>query len=76
MISDFVHAARNVFALELQDHSLSTSAVQFAIQDVSAAATAAENNAFEKVCCHSINILIIIIIIIILFYYYYYNCYL
>lgn len=45
---DFVHAARNVFALELQDHSLSTSAVQFAIQDVNAAATTAENNAFEK----------------------------
>ena len=55
-----------MFALELQDHSLSTSAVQFAIQDVNAAATAAENNAFEKVCCHSINILIIIIIILLL----------
>ena len=55
-----------MFALELQDHSLSTSAVQFAIQDVNAAATAAENNAFEKVYCHSINILIIIIIILLL----------
>ena len=55
-----------MFSLELQDHSLSTSAVQFAIQDVNAAATATENNAFEKVCCHSINILIIIIIILLL----------
>ena len=53
--------------MDLQDHSLSTSSVQFAIQDVNAAATAAENNAFEKVCCHSINMLIIIMIIIIIF---------
>ena len=55
-----------MFALDLQDHSLSTSAVQFAIQDVNAAATAAENSAFEKVCCHSINMLIIIFIFIII----------
>ena len=55
-----------MFALELQDHSLSTSAVQFAIQDVNAAATAAENNAFEKVCRHSINILMMMMIIIII----------
>ena len=47
-ISDFVNVARQVFALQLNDHTLSTSAVQFAIQDVNAAATAESDN-FEQV---------------------------
>jgi len=44
---DFVNVARHVFALQLNDHSLSNSAVQFAIRDAEAAATA-ESDTFEK----------------------------
>ena len=50
--SDFVNVARQVFALQLNDHSLSTSAVQFAVQDVNTATTAAaapETDTFEQV---------------------------
>lgn len=58
LISDFINAARQVFALQLNDHTLSTSAVQFAVQDVNAAAAAAaaEKDSFEQVrntvLCH------------------------
>ena len=47
---DFVNAARQVFSIQLDDHSLSDSAVQFAIQDVNnTASVAAKNNTFEEV---------------------------
>lgn len=47
---DFVNAARQVFSIQLDDHSLSDSAVQFAIQDVNntEASVAAKNNTFEE----------------------------
>lgn len=48
---DFVDVARQVFALQLNDHSLSTSAVQFAVQDVNsvpAASAAPETDTFEQ----------------------------
>lgn len=44
--------ARQVFALQLNDHSLSTSAVQFAVQDVNsvpAVAAPPETDTFEQV---------------------------
>ena len=47
-----MNVARQVFALQLNDHSLSTSAVQFAVQDVSsvpAASAAPETDTFEQV---------------------------
>lgn len=52
---DFVNAARQVFSIQLDDHSLSDSAVQFAIQDVNntEASVAAKNNTFEEVGVHS-----------------------
>lgn len=48
-ISDFVNAARQVLAFQLNDHSLSTSAVQFAVQDVNAATATTEMESYEKV---------------------------
>lgn len=47
-----MNVARQVFALQLNDHSLSTSAVQFAAQDVNSVPTAAsapETDTFEQV---------------------------
>ena len=44
-----MNVARHVFCLELDDHSLSNSAVQFAIQDVNTAAVSAQKDAFEQV---------------------------
>jgi len=47
-----VNVARQLFALQLNDHSLSTSAVQFAAQDVNSVPTAAsapETDTFEQV---------------------------
>ena len=46
-----MNAARQVFSIQLDDHSLSDSAVQFAIQDVNntEASVAAKNNTFEEV---------------------------
>ena len=51
-MADFVDVARQVFALKLNDHSLSTSAVQFAVQDVNslpAASATPETDTFEQV---------------------------
>ncbi|RMX46979.1 hypothetical protein pdam_00011922 [Pocillopora damicornis] len=45
---DFVNAARQVLAFQLNDHSLSTSAVQFAVQDVNAATATTEMESYEK----------------------------
>ena len=47
-----MNVARQVFALQLNDHTLSTSAVQFAAQDVNSVSTAAsapETDTFEQV---------------------------
>lgn len=49
VISDFVNVARQVFSLQLHDHSLSSSAVQFAVQDVNAATATAEMDSYEQV---------------------------
>ncbi|PFX33455.1 Syntaxin-binding protein 4 [Stylophora pistillata] len=45
---DFVNVARQVFDFQLKDHSLSSSAVQFAVQDVNAATVATETESYEK----------------------------
>ena len=46
-----MNVSRQVFALQLNDHTLSTSAVQFAVQDVNGAAAmqAPETDTFEQV---------------------------
>ena len=52
-----------MFALQLNDHSLSTSAVQFAAQDVNsvpAASAVPEQDTFEQVSNNSCRFLIII----------------
>lgn len=46
---DFVNVARQVFALQLDDHSLSNSAFQFAIQDVNTAAPTPHSDTFEQI---------------------------
>ena len=59
-----MNVARHVFALQLNDHSLSTSAVQFAVQDVNslpAASAAPETDTFEQVSNISWLFLLIII---------------
>ena len=50
-----MNAARQVFSIQLDDHALSESAVQFAIQDVdnAEASVAAKDNTFEEVGVHS-----------------------